>query len=507
MSSINPIRFTGMASGLDTEQIIKDLMKLEQAPLTKVQQQKQSLIWKREEYREANKQLLSLQNAINSLRFESNFQSRVATSSNSSVVDVKVTSSASEGSYNLKVHSLATSPSITSSPMVNPDSSKIDMKAAVNVANYTIKVKGPTGEYVEVNVKSGSTTRESIISEINAKSAVTGVKANFDSVTNRVFFTSTKTGKESSIEISDSNNLFNLDNSLKDLSAGVYKKTGTNAVFDLNDAVGLESNTNNFSLNGVTFTFKSAQSPTDSMIGVSVGKSTDAAVQKIKEFVSKYNEIIDTFMGKINAKPDRNYSPLTAEQKEAMSEKQIELWESKAKVGLLSGDDMLSETLSTLRKTLNKQVKNIGEFDSLSDIGISVISDWREFGKLTIDEVKLQESLATNPDSVIKLFASVPSDSTKKEELGIAEQLYSDLKNQISRFTKKAGSATYGSSEAIDSSLMGAQMKEYNTKIDSLTEKIRTVENRYYKQFTAMEKAIQEMNSRGSWLSQQLGQG
>lgn len=505
--SINPIRFSGIASGLDTEQIIKDLMKLERAPLTKVQQQRQSLIWKREEYREANKQLLSLQSAINNLRFESNFQSRLATSSNSSVVDVKVNSSAAESSYNVKVHTLATSPSITSSAMVNPDSTKIDMKATLNVADYTIKVKGPTGESVEVNVISGTSTRESIISEINAKSSVTGVRANFDSATNRVFFTSTKTGKDSSIEISDSNNLFNLDNSLKDPTSGVFKKTGTNAVFDLNDAQGLESSTNNFSLNGVTFTFKSTQSPTDSMINVSVGRSTDTAMQNIKNFVSKYNEIIDTFMGKINARPDRSYSPLTAEQKESMSEKQIELWETKAKVGLLSSDDLLSEALSTFRNTMNKRVLNAGEFDSLSDIGISVMSDWREFGKLKIDEVKLQEALTTNPEGVIKLFSAVPSDSTKKEEYGIAERLYVDLKNQISKLTKKAGSATIGSLEAVDSSLIGMQMKEYNTKIDRLNDKIRTVENRYYKQFTAMEKAIQEMNSRGSWLSQQLGQG
>lgn len=222
--SINPIRFSGIASGLDTEQIIKDLMKLERAPLTKVQQQKQSLIWKREEYREANKQLLSLQSAINNLRFESSFQSRLATSSNSSVVDVKVNSSAAESSYNVKVHTLATSPSITSSAMVNPDSTKIDMKATLNVADYTIKVKGPSGESVEVNVISGTSSRESIISEINAKSSVTGVRANFDSATNRVFFTSTKSGKDSSIEISDSNNLFNLDNSLKDPTSGVFKK-------------------------------------------------------------------------------------------------------------------------------------------------------------------------------------------------------------------------------------------------------------------------------------------
>ena len=34
-----------------------------------------------------------------------------------------------------------------------------------------------------------------------------------------------------------------------------------------------------------------------------------------------------------------------------------------------------------------------------------------------------------------------------------------------------------------------------------------SVENRYWKQFTAMEKAIQQMNAQSAWLAQQFGGG
>ena len=56
INSIYPVnqklRISGLASGLDTESIINDLMKIEQLKVDKLKQEKQLLEWRRDDYRE-----------------------------------------------------------------------------------------------------------------------------------------------------------------------------------------------------------------------------------------------------------------------------------------------------------------------------------------------------------------------------------------------------------------------------------------------------------------------
>lgn len=59
--------------------------------------------------------------------------------------------------------------------------------------------------------------------------------------------------------------------------------------------------------------------------------------------------MIDMVNGKLTEKKYRDYTPLTEEQKKDMTEKQIELWEEKAKSGLLRGDTILSGATNQMR--------------------------------------------------------------------------------------------------------------------------------------------------------------
>ncbi len=52
---------------------------------------------------------------------------------------------------------------------------------------------------------------------------------------------------------------------------------------------------------------------------------------------------------------------------------------------------------------------------------------------------------------------------------------------------------------------MDDKISRYDKSILRLEERLAAVEDRYYKQFTAMERAIQASNSTGDWLAQQLG--
>jgi len=72
----------------------------------------------------------------------------------------------------------------------------------------------------------------------------------------------------------------------------------------------------------------------------------------VKNFVTKYNEILDELNTKYNAKSSRGYDPLTDEQKEAMSDDEIEKWETKIKDSLLRRDSTLNSIISTMTKFL-----------------------------------------------------------------------------------------------------------------------------------------------------------
>ena len=58
------MRIGGLASGMDIDQLVGDLMKAERMPLDKLTQKKQYLEWQRDDYREMNKSLLELDTLI-----------------------------------------------------------------------------------------------------------------------------------------------------------------------------------------------------------------------------------------------------------------------------------------------------------------------------------------------------------------------------------------------------------------------------------------------------------
>ncbi|MEW8985928.1 MAG: flagellar filament capping protein FliD, partial [Bacillus sp. (in: firmicutes)] len=153
-----------------------------------------------------------------------------------------------------------------------------------------------------------------------------------------------------------------------------------------------------------------------------------------------------------------------------------------------------------------------GELNMLSEIGISTSKNYKDNGKLEIDEKKLTDAINNQFDEVKQLFLKTSSTKPdtpenikqRRSELGIGDRLYEEIDAQMKKVTKKMGSATL--LESIDDSVIGRQLKDINDQEKQWVRKLQDIENRYYKRFTAMEKAMQKLNSQGSWLAQQLGQ-
>lgn len=367
------------------------------------------------------------------------------------------------------------------------------------------------------NINLGKTFAQATINDvmtaINSSSA--GVEMKYNSLEDKFSLTSKLTGASETIGFTDTNGLF--------ASLGIQQanlKAGEDAVFDLDNVTNMQRSTNDFNVDGVTYSLKSDASP-GTEVHITVNGNTTDLVGKIKSFVSKYNEVVDKINGELVEKYDRDYAPLTDDQRETMSEDDIKKWEEKAKAGLLRSDSLLSNITLNMRKALSDPIT--GASLSLAKIGITTGS-YEMKGKLIIDETKLATAIKDNPDGVTKLFTQESQysytdgleDSSKRktryEESGVAQRLYDIIQDNI-RTTRdtngKKGILLEKAGITGDitefSNQMNKSMLEQDTLISTLLDRLSDKENALYSKFTAMEKALSDMKSQSSWIGQQLG--
>lgn len=277
--------------------------------------------------------------------------------------------------------------------------------------------------------------------------------------------------------------------------------TGTDANVTFNNVTGSFSS-NTFAINGMTFTLKeTTTAPQD----ITVTQDTQGVFDSIKKYVEKYNETIEKINKELGEERFRSFQPLTAEQKEAMNEKDIERWEEKARSGIIRRDQTLESALNQFRSAFSNVVTGLpsGDLSRLADIGITTL-EYSERGKLYIDEDKLKKALTDNPEQVMKLFTTDDGNKDSRSGDGIANRIHQIADDFYKRIVDKAGSAA---TTVLDSYKMGKRIKELDKRIESMEDRLVRLEDRYYKQFTAMESALSRMNSQSSYLAQQFGGG
>lgn len=502
------LRIGGLASGIDTDSIVKDLMKVRRMPLDKLNQNRQILQWQREDYREINTSLRSFRDKVFNMKLQATYLAKSATSSNENAVGVTSNTNAAQGIYSMSVTQLAQGVSKGSQAGL-PDEASGDgtTKTLANQfgvsGSISFTLEGSNGSKA-FTFDTAAATINTVAAEING--AKLGITASYDSTLNRFFLTTSATGSAAKIKVTgDANNFLsdaagNGSNTLKLLLKGdgtVYN--GQDAVFSFGDATGLTSATNTVTVNGITLSLKQGGGANST---ITVTGNTDAVFNAVKDFVTSYNDIIGKINSKLAENRYRDYPPLTDEQKDEMSEKEIEKWEKYARSGLLRDDSVLGGVVSKMRTTMYAVVPGLtgGQgYDNLAKIGITTGS-YYEKGKLYIDESKLKEALQKDPDGVKELFTK---SSGVYGEKGLAQRLYDDVNNGMSLISAKAGSeSTYST---FDNSTTGKRLSAIDEDINELKDRLIEIEDRYWRQFTAMEKAIQQMNAQSAWLAQQFG--
>lgn len=567
---MSSLRLGGLASGIDTDSIVKQLMAVERIKVDRVGQDKQTSLWKQEQYREVNNKMAnfiidsklsfglsttrSTGTMLNASR-DSMTWVKKATSTNEDAVSVTSNAAAAKGSYKVKINSLASNWSSASSDKISVADNKASLasqfglNSADNI-NFTITTN--KGDFT-FNKSAGDTDISEMVKEIN--SADLGVTAVYDKSSDRFFLQTTETGSENTIKITDNSKeselnggaafsfIAGVDSLLKlqhETSLGSYEAIlndasykGNDASIDFGAATNITFASNDFTINNISFSLKET---TAASFQVKVDADIDSAYDKIKEFVDNYNKIVDELDSLTSQKRYSSYSPLTNEQKKAMSDNEIELWQEKAQSGLLNKDSSLLRIGSRARTGFYQDVQGVsGSFSHLVQLGITTesYSGNSAGGRLQIDEEKLKTALQGDIDGVMEVLFKSPDSSLggneenltsaqiseKRAQSGLVNRLFDNLTVGMKEIVHKAGPGDDASllrkvdtymllsfaTQKSSISTIDQGILDYNKRIVNLDRILANKEDSYWAKYTAMESAMYSMNNQMNSLIQQLG--
>lgn len=282
---------------------------------------------------------------------------------------------------------------------------------------------------------------------------------------------------------------------IENSKGGIYTHTGTS---------------NSVLLDGVNFTFTSIIP--EGGIEVNGKTNVDDVKDKIVKLFNDYNNLMEKLNTLTTTKRNRDYAPLTDEQRSELSESELELWDSKVEAGQLYRDSDLTRISNSLKEAMRTMVSGTGL--TLEQIGISPVSDYggTKNGTFTIDENKLTSALETNMDNIKNMFVqSKPTDSNlsssqKYSQTGIFNRvkdiLYSETMISTSSLAKKAGIT--GTATATNNTLYNS-IKDYEKKIGDMEDSFTSKQQALYSKYATLETLMNNLNSQQSYLYQSLG--
>lgn len=286
-------------------------------------------------------------------------------------------------------------------------------------------------------------------------------------------------------------------------SNGMAVVAASNAEFVLDGAT-MEETSNNFTVNGITLNLASTTLNKDTgdydTVQITVGKDGDSTYNLIKEALTEYNKLIEEMNTLYSADSARGYDPLTDEQKEAMTEDDIKNWEDKIKGSLLRRDNTLGSLLSSMRTALSSTYtdEETGKKYSLSSYGI-VTGNYTENGKLHIYGDEDDATYATYTDRLKKALEEDP-DQVMETLTHVFGKLYDTMTEKCAK-TEISSALTFYNDKQYNN-----LRKDYEDDLDIMEDRIKELEDKYYKQFTAMETAMSKLQSQQNSLASLLGQ-
>lgn len=497
------IRITGLNSGLDTESIITELVSAKKVSVDNLKKERTKLSWKVDAWKELNTKIFSLyRNTVDKLRFDNAYVKKKSTVSDSGLLTVVSGEKSVNGVQTASVESLAKAGYLTGGKLKTADGGKVTADTKVTdlgIAAGTSFTITSGGKDTEITI-GDDMTMSNLVSQLSAA----GVNANFDETQQRLFISAKETGKDNDFTFSGDESVLKTLGLTADPGNpdGAVKIDGSDAVLYLNGAK-FTSDTNTFQINGTTYTVNAVSDKnadgTLKETSITTTDDYDGIYDTIRNFFTEYNKLINEMDKLYNAESSKGYDPLTSEEKEALSESEIEEWENKIKGSLLRRDSSLSTVISAMTTTMMGSVTVNGKEMYLSSFGISTLgyfnSEENERHAYHIDGDPNDSTVSGNTDVLKSMIASDP-ETVKSFFTQLSSNLYNSMTTTMARVQDfKSMYKVYNDQQ------MDKELSDYETKISEAEEALAAYEDKWYEKFAAMETALAKLSSKQNAIS------
>ncbi len=448
------IQSLGIGSGLDVQSLVTQLVAADRAPLeARLTRQASSIATSLSAMGSLKGAISTFQSALTPLSTISQFQVMATSSADETVFTATTGSGAVAGSYGVEVRQLAQPEQLISTGFAGGATTPVgsgNLQITLGSASFT------------VSIAANKATLADVRDGINAATDNPGVKATLVYGINgaQLVLTSSATGAGNAIRLAVSN----AAGSLAQLS---YTGTGDTHYTEAQqpqDAIVVISGVEHHSaanivtgaIDGVTLDLHAAKLGTT--LNLAVTNDQSAVMANVNKLVESYNSMQGQFksLGSYNAATKTG--------------------------GPLLGDWLLGSAQFQLNRGMTEQVSGLaGRYASLAALGITTGAD----GSMTVDSSKLQAALSADSDSVARLFSGPQ---------GIATRLNSAATRLLE---------TGGAIAARDSNLASAQ-KDISSQETALNARMAVVQQRYLKQFNALDSLMSSLQSTANYLTQQL---
>ena len=526
-------------SGIDVESLVKVGMLSQQKRYDRIYKKEVETEWRKEAYANVYEKLSTFQNStLSNYKLSATTKPMTATSSNTDAVTAVANASAGLMTHNVVVSETAKNAYLMTATGAHVERANTAASAAksmmlkdvayaggtkpAGMANTDIALRfkvsdgtnTTTVEFSAEEVFDKNLTLNDLATRINnarykdtaGKNAARSLSASYDTVSDAFSIVNTKTGAENKIELSVESGTGDMQNASAQLltnlklgnvnnnpgTAQTYSAGTTNTVTGVNGKATIDGRVydnlqeNKLTVGGVTYTFKQK---TTAPAQVGIAQDQDKLLENVKKFVEEYNKLLDDLNKQYSEGKYRDYGVLTKTQEDGMTKEQVEKWNEKAKSGLLYRDEYLRSIISDMRDAVTNRVGSVpGRYNSLASIGITSKD---QKGHLQIDETKLKNAIAAEPDAVNRLMSYDDPDNDYNNS-GVANRLYNKVTSRLKSLESHAGRTA---DKTDVTSELGKLIQNYQKQMSDFKQLMTSFENNLYKKYNAMEVAISRLSA------------
>ncbi len=479
------ITFGGLASGLDSNHLIDQLLELQGQPIRRKEKQIEELKVKQDTWRDVNMRLRHLRETVRKLTDKNFFLEKHAHSSDPAVVSAAVKNTAEDALYEVVVGQLATHHRVISGSRVE------DLGLGAETVHDALGLQGSfaflkssahdSGEDEEIVIE---VVQSDSLSTLRNKINASGAALEASLIDGHLILKSTVSGKDGEIRVSDEDDiLLSLD--ILDAEENYSDEVAAqNAFFNINGVnVERSSNTVEDLIDGVTLLLESAAP--EQVVRLQVAADVEPAAEAFYAFVEQYNSVNDFLREKLDEE------------------------------GQLQGDTTLMRVQGQLRSLLSQPVQDYGrmteegweqkKYYALASLGITTLD---KEGYLQFNQEQLAAAMRDDPEAVFNVLKF-----EFKDEYGRGTGEYGGVAVELDNYMQRLLNSTLDERGRTMQPITVQQEQSIQRRIDDIfrrierrEEQLLRYEERLIREFTALEKMISSLNSQSEEMARMIDQ-